>query len=246
MHTPKARRRSPRCSQACSSTSPSTPSCASILLTANGAALAPGSLMIALGLASLVFAALMLYRRRDIKRMFAYSSIEHMGIITFAFGMGGPLASFAGLLHMAMHNLTKSAIFFAVGHIAQVKGTQKIAEIRPDRKPSAARLGPRIGGDRDRRHAALRHFHERVPDHHIDVCRQPMLAILLVTGLLIGIGALVLRMQSIAFGEPSESHGAIQASYVPFFIHLTLVLAAGLYLPVALVSWFQTVATLVG
>ncbi len=101
-----------------------------ILLTANGAALAPGSLMIALGLGSLVFAALMLYRRRDIKRMFAYSSIEHMGIITFAFGMGGPLASFAGLLHMAMHSLTKSAIFFAVGHIAQVKGTQKIAEIR--------------------------------------------------------------------------------------------------------------------
>ena len=71
----------------------------------------------------------MLYRRRDIKRMFAYSSIEHMGIITFAFGMGGPLANFAGLLHMTMHSLTKSAIFFAVGHIAQVKGTQKIADI---------------------------------------------------------------------------------------------------------------------
>ena len=72
----------------------------------------------------------MLYRRRDIKRLFAYSSIEHMGIITFAFGMGGPLANFAGLLHMTMHCLTKSAIFFAVGHIAQVKGTQHIAEIR--------------------------------------------------------------------------------------------------------------------
>ena len=71
----------------------------------------------------------MLYRRRDIKRMFAYSSIEHMGIIVFAFGMGGPLANFAGLLHMTMHSLTKSAIFFAVGHIAQVKGTQKIADM---------------------------------------------------------------------------------------------------------------------
>ena len=72
----------------------------------------------------------MLYRRRDIKRLFAYSSIEHMGIIAFAFGMGGPLANFAGLLHMTMHSLTKSAIFFTVGHIAQVKGTQKIADIR--------------------------------------------------------------------------------------------------------------------
>ena len=82
-----------------------------------------------MGLVSLIFAALMLYRRRDIKRMFAYSSIEHMGIIVFAFGMGGPLANFAGLLHMTMHSLTKSAIFFSVGHIAQVKGTQKIADM---------------------------------------------------------------------------------------------------------------------
>ena len=203
--------------------------------------------MIALGLASLVFAALMLYRRRDIKRMFAYSSIEHMGIITFAFGMGGPLASFAGLLHMAMHSLTKSAIFFAVGHIAQVKGTQKIAEIR-----GLTESHPLLGWGLVLGVIAI----AGMPPFGIFMsefliitstfARQPMLAILLVTGLLIGIGALVLRMQSIAFGEPSESHGAIQASYVPFFIHLTLVLAAGLYLPVALVSWFQTVATLVG
>src|SRR5512142_1097953 len=101
-----------------------------MLLAANHGALAPGPLMVALGLVSVVFAALMLYRRRDIKRLFAYSSIEHMGIIVFAFGMGGPLANFAGLLHMTMHSLTKSAIFYAVGHVAQVKGTQKIADIR--------------------------------------------------------------------------------------------------------------------
>ena len=218
-----------------------------ILLTANGAGLAAGSLMIALGLGSLVFAALMLYRRRDIKRMFAYSSIEHMGIITFAFGMGGPLASFAGLLHMAMHSLTKSAIFFAVGYIAHVKGTQKIAEIR-----GLTESHPLLGWGLVLGVIAI----AGMPPFGIFMsefliitstfARQPMLAIALVAGLLIGIGALVLRMQSIAFGEPSESHGAVQASYVPFFIHLMLVLAAGLYLPGVLVSWFQTVATLVG
>ena len=71
----------------------------------------------------------MLYRRRDIKRLFAYSSIEHMGIIVFAFGMAGPIGNFAGLLQMTMHSLTKSAIFFSVGHVAQVKGTQRIAEM---------------------------------------------------------------------------------------------------------------------
>ena len=85
--------------------------------------------MVIMGLVSLVFAAFMLYRRRDIKRFFAYSSIEHMGIVTFAFGLGGAIANFAGLLQMTMHSLTKSAIFFAVGHIAQAKGTQRFAQI---------------------------------------------------------------------------------------------------------------------
>src|SRR4029079_314977 len=82
-----------------------------MLLAANPEALAPGSLMISMGLVSIVFASFMLYRRGDIKRLFAYSSIEHMRITTFAFGMGGPLANFAGLLHMVLHSLTKSAIF---------------------------------------------------------------------------------------------------------------------------------------
>ncbi|MGE0419761.1 MAG: hydrogenase 4 subunit F, partial [Acetobacteraceae bacterium] len=71
-----------------------------MLLTANPSTISPGRLMVAMGLLSLIFAAFMLYRRRDIKRLFAYSSIEHMGIIVFAFGMAGPLGNFAGLLQM--------------------------------------------------------------------------------------------------------------------------------------------------
>ena len=132
-----------------------------ILLAATPQALAPGPLLICLGLTSLIFASFMLYRRRDIKRMFAYSSIEHMGIIAFAFGMGGPLANFAGLLHMTMHSLTKSAIFFAVGHIAQVKGTQKIAENSwIDRHAPCTWLGSRARRRRDCWNAATRNFHE--------------------------------------------------------------------------------------
>jgi hypothetical protein len=57
-----------------------------------------GQLMMGFGLLSVVVAALFLSRQKDVKRMFAYSSIEHMGLITFAFGMGGPVANFAGLL----------------------------------------------------------------------------------------------------------------------------------------------------
>ena len=141
-----------------------------ILLAANPDAIAPGPLMVTMGLVSLIFAAFMLYRRRDIKRLFAYSSIEHMGIIVFAFGMGGPLANFAGLLHMVMHSLTKSAIFYAVGHISQIKGTQRIAEDpRPDGDPSGARLGPGGRRRRDRRTAAARHLHERVSGRELDL-----------------------------------------------------------------------------
>ena len=134
-----------------------------MLLAANPAALAPGADdRHGSGLARV--RAFMLYRRRDIKRLFAYSSIEHMGLITFAFGLGGPLANFAGPPAHGAAFLTKSAIFFAVGHISQVKGTQKIADIgRLDPHPSAARLGLVVGVAALRRIAAARPLHQRVP-----------------------------------------------------------------------------------
>src|SRR5512142_2673685 len=88
------------------------------------------NLMMGFGLLSVVVAAFLLSRQKDIKRLFAYSSIEHMGLMTFAFGIGGTVATFAGLLHMTVHSLTKSAIFFVVGHAAQKSGTQIMADIR--------------------------------------------------------------------------------------------------------------------
>ncbi|NLD53215.1 MAG: hydrogenase 4 subunit F, partial [Burkholderiaceae bacterium] len=87
-------------------------------------------LMIGFGLLSVVTAVFFLIRQRDVKRMFAYSSIEHMGLMTFAFGLGGPIATYAGLLHMTVHSLVKSAIFFAVGHASQTAGSQSMDEIR--------------------------------------------------------------------------------------------------------------------
>jgi len=216
-----------------------------VLLSANDAAVAPGPLMVTLGLVSLIFAAFMLYRRRDIKRLFAYSSIEHMGIITFAFGMGGPLANFAGLLHMTMHSLTKSGIFFAVGHIAQVKGTQRIADIG-----GLTETHPWLGWSLVLGVIAIAGF----PPLGIFMseflvvsstfARQPLLAILLVAGLLIALGALLLRLNGLAFGEPRGAVAPVKASYVPLFAHLALVFAAGIYLPPQLVIWFQHVSSL--
>ena len=218
-----------------------------ILLAANPEALAPGPLMIGMGLVSLVFAAFMLYRRRDIKRMFAYSSIEHMGIVTFAFGMGGPLANFAGLLHMTLHSLTKSAIFFAVGDIAQVKGTQKIADIG-----GLTSTNPVLGWGLVLGVVAIAGlpplgiFMSEFLVVSSTFAREPLLALPLVLGILVSIGALFLRLNSIAFGEPRGPNHKAKGSYVPMFAHLGLVLVAGTYLPAPLVAWFQAVAKLLG
>jgi hydrogenase-4 component F len=218
-----------------------------MLLSANSAAIAPGSLMIILGLGSLIFAGFMLYTRKDVKRLFAYSSIEHMGIITFAFGMGGPLANFAGLLHMAMHSLTKSAIFFAVGHVAQVKGTQKIADIRglTESHPLLG-WGLLAGVIAIAGLPPLGVFMSEFLVVTSTFAREPLLAIPLVFGLLISFGALLLRVTGLAFGEPTASLGKVEASFAPILVHLSLVLAAGLYLPPRLVAWFQNVARLLG
>jgi hydrogenase-4 component F len=218
-----------------------------ILLAASPQAIAPGPLMVTMGLVSLIFAAFMLYRRRDIKRMFAYSSIEHMGIIVFAFGMGGALANFAGLLHMVMHSLTKSAIFYAVGHIAQVKGTQKIADIRglTESHPGLG-WGLVIGVIAISGLPPLGIFMSEFLVVSSTFARQPLLAIPLVFGLLVAFGALLLRLGGLAFGPPHGSDAPARASYLPMYAHFALVLAAGIYLPPELVTWFQHVAQLLG
>jgi hydrogenase-4 component F len=218
-----------------------------LLMAANPEAIAPGPLMVVMGLTSVIFAAFMLFHRADIKRLFAYSSIEHMGIITFAFGMGGALANFAGLLHMTMHSLTKSAIFFAVGHIAQVKGTQKIADIR-----GLTDSHPVLGWGLIMGVLAI----VGLPPFGIFMSeflvvsstfgRSPLLAVLLVAGLLVGLGALLLRLNGLAFGEPRGSAAPVEASYAPLIAHLGLVVMAGVYLPGPLVSWFRHVAQLLG
>jgi hydrogenase-4 component F len=218
-----------------------------MMLAVNPAAIAPGPLMVTMGLISVVFAALMLYRRRDIKRMFAYSSIEHMGIIVFAFGMGGPLANFAGLLHMTMHSLTKSAIFFAVGHIAQVKGTQKIADIG-----GLTVTNPVLGWGLMLGVVAivglppLGIFMSEFLVVSSTFAHAPWLTAILVLGIIIALGGLLLRVGGVMFGEPKGPTAPAEASYVPMFTHLALVALAGVYLPPALVTGFTNVAKLLG
>jgi hydrogenase-4 component F len=87
-------------------------------------------LLAVIALASLLVAATLLIAQRDYKRMLAYSSIEHMGLLALGAAIGGPLATTAVLLHMLGHGLAKSTLFLSAGHILQATGTSQIAAVR--------------------------------------------------------------------------------------------------------------------
>lgn len=218
-----------------------------LILAGNPAALATGPLMLAMGAASVLLAGLMLYRRRDIKRFFAYSSIEHMGIAVFAFGIGGAVANFAGLLHMIMHSLTKSAIFFAVGHIVQATGTPRM-----DRIGGLTSTHPALGWGLVLgvvAIAGLPPFGMFMSEFLIVtsvMARQPWLAIPMVIGLFIAFGALVTRLQQVAFGAPRGSHTKLTGSLVPLYLHLAIVFATGLWMPAPIAGWLRAVAATLG
>src|SRR5690606_16815258 len=168
-------------------------------------------------------------------------------IVTFAFGMGGPLANFAGLLHMAMHSLGKSAVFFAIGHIAQVKGTQRMDAIRGlgATHPLLA-FGLAVAVLAVAGMPPLGIFMSEFLVVTSTFAREPLLAAPLVLGLLVAFGALAMRLHGMVFGEPSPGTAPVEASYLPLFSHLLLVAVAGVWLPPPLVAWFQAVAEMLG
>jgi hydrogenase-4 component F len=170
-----------------------------------------------------------------------------MGIAAFAFGMGGPLANFAGLLHITMHSLIKSGIFFAVGHIAQVKGTQRMTAISgiSVTHPTLAVLFS-LGVIAIAGLPPFGMFTSEFLLVSSTFARQPALTIVLVGGLLVAFGALLLRLQDIVFGEPTGKAHPAEASYIPAYVHLAIALVAGVWLPEAVVAWFRSVAMLLG
>jgi hydrogenase-4 component F len=89
-----------------------------------------GRLLIGIGILSITTAAVFILTQKDYKRLLAYSSIEHMGIIAVAIGIFTPLSVFGGLLHMINHSLTKSMLFLSAGNIMQKYDTKQIFKIK--------------------------------------------------------------------------------------------------------------------
>jgi hydrogenase-4 component F len=88
-----------------------------------------GSLMVGAGLLSILAAALFILTQKDYKRLLAYSSIEHMGIISLSVGLFTPASLFAAFFHMINHSLTKSMLFLSSGGVLQKFGTREIGKV---------------------------------------------------------------------------------------------------------------------
>lgn len=205
-----------------------------------------GYLMMGFGLLSFVVASFFLHRQRDIKRLFSYSSIEHMGLMTFAFGLSTPLATFGALLHMMMHSLTKSSIFITVGHVAHIAGSQRIEKIR-----GLIRTQPSVGWSLLIGTAAIAGF----PPFGVFTSEFlilmatmktfPWLTIPLLLGLAVAFAGLFKHVQNMVYGEVPPNQSAVPANMWIVILQLFLVIAFGLSLPNFLTHWFEQATYLI-
>lgn len=205
-----------------------------------------GYLMMGFGLLSFLVAAVFLHRQKDIKRLFSYSSIEHMGLMTFAFGIGTPFSTFAALLHMTVHSLTKSAIFVTVGHAAQIAGTQSIDKIR-----GLINTQPKVGWGLVIGTIAIAGF----PPFGVFTSEflvllatmhsYPWLTPFLLLGIGLACAGLFRNVQPMVYGARPEGQLPVQANLWPVMIHLALVLWMGLAIPGFLANWFSQATVLI-
>lgn len=199
-----------------------------------------GQLLIGFGLLSVLVASFSLSRQKDVKRMFSYSSIEHIGLMTFAFGIGGPIATYAGLLHMTVHSLVKSAIFFAVGHACQKTGTQVMSEIRGliNVSPTVG-WGMLIGALAILGMPPFGVFSSEFLIFTTAMRELPWATPILLVSLGIAFASIFSRVQEMVFGETSAKPLAHPPALLPVFTHLGLALMLGLYIPPYLDTWYR-------
>ena len=200
-------------------------------------------LMIAFGLLSVVVAAFFLSRQKDVMR--AYSSIEHMGLITFAFGLGGSVASYAGLLHMTVHSLIKSAIFYAVGHACQKAGTQVMEDIRGLIKVSpTVAWGLMLGALAILGMPPFGVFASEFLILTTAMREQPWATPFLLPAR--WLSPPCVQVLPMVFGETSVKPLAHSPALLPVFVHLGLGLMLGLYVPPYLDLWYRQAARMLG
>lgn len=204
--------------------------------------------MIGMGLVSMAFAAVFMVRQRDFKRMLAYSSVEHMGILVLGIGIGGA-AAYGALLHLINNGLTKSVLFLSAGNIHRAYGSKSTDDVR-----GALHRVPLSGGLFLAGFLAITGappFGPFISEFTIvsagfDSGRTVAASLFLVLMgvVFIGMGTTVLLVVQ---GEPGASAAASGyhdtfATGAPVLLSLLLVLLLGLYIPPPLESLLREAA----
>jgi hydrogenase-4 component F len=205
-------------------------------------------IMIFVGLLSMAVAAVFMVRQRDFKRMLAYSSVEHMGILVLGIGIGG-LATFGALLHLLTNGVTKGVLFLSAGNIHRAYGSKLTDDVRGAirRLPVSGSLflagflaitGSPPGGPFISEFTIL---NGAIGEGKFVVAG---LFLLLLAIVFVGMGATVLRVVQ---GTPSPQAAATTFQdrpqvVVPILVFLGLVLLLGVYLPPPLESMLREAA----
>jgi len=165
-----------------------------------------GSIMVGLGLLSMTIAATFMLIQRDYKRFFAYSSIEHVGIVLVGFGVGGAAGVFGGLFHMINHALAKSTAFYAAGRVLLRYGHKNIEGVT-----GLLRQMPLVGGAMLLAALAL----AGMPPFGLFISEfliaagaydaRPWVAYLFLGLLAVAFAALVYQVFRMVLGEPKET-----------------------------------------
>jgi hydrogenase-4 component F len=220
-------------------------------VAAGGDAMLPGPFLLTLGLASLLLTAFSLWGRRDSRRFFGFSSIEHSGIAAFAFGIGGAAAIFAGLLHMLLHTLIKSALFQALTRAAALRGGaapgnfgfSHLRGLAATNRPLAWLLGACIFALTGLPPSGL--FSSEFLIISQTIQRQPLLSFPLGLGLVVCAIAIIRLIGPLLFNPPPR-RGTLPAKAGAGIgaaaLHLLAVLVLAFAMPLALVRMLSGIA----
>ncbi len=210
----------------------------------------PRPWFITIGLVSVGAAAFLLLRVSDYKRMFAFSTVEHMGIIMVAVGFGGLQAHIAAVYQLAAHSFSKSFCFFAAGAALVATGTQEISAVRGlIRRSPLAGAALLLGGLAIAGVPPFAVFISEFSIFRAGLANGQYLSVaLLALFVVVAFCALMFHVNNIVFGCPEEKTALPipKLCLVALAVALIPTLVLGMYLPERLAALFQAAATTLG
>jgi hydrogenase-4 component F len=212
------------------------------LVAANPDAVSPGPALLALGLLSLLLAAVALRRQATGQGFLAAAGLGQVGVVAFAFGLGGGAATFAGMLHLTVLTLTRAALAMGFARAAQLKGGGDLGGLLAGHRALALTLVAGLLAL-----AGLPPFGLFTSLFLVvlETTRQaPWLVAPLVLGLAGCAWALGARAVALCRHPATPDMGAAPppGALLPAWLHLAVVAVLGLAMPGPVVDWFASIA----